>query len=651
MKGWLSRCVLLPGAMALVAFVLAGSAGAAVRADLGGSRPAKTTRAAGSYNVNLAAYMLDTADMPAGFVANGRLTGPLDSARAKALGDSVAAQGAATLLHGYVKNWTSAGWGILEMAFDAGTRAGAPKALQGFDSSVQQRAAGEQRLTQQTEAFEVPFQLDHVSYVQLIAGVSRGPFLFEFSVYAPARQVAQADGILGTLIAEQSAKVPANTPDTGTSLADLEPDTASAAGYAIGALLGYLCIVNGYGYLRNPLRRRLRTGRRRPAGQWPAWQRVLDVSGPARKYRNVAWRRFAAQFIGLSVVAYGAVSYPDTFWFGYPLAGLAIVWASGHFIRPGGPLLTASRRAGSGARRVRVVVYRVIASATAIAGGLVLASYALNQETPPAVRAAAAATAPPAQASQAAELGAAALWFGIILLAIGAVIARRARRLTAVDAFRLMQQDSRPPVLYLRAFRDDKLKLLSATLGRPSLIERFTPRRFDTFEEVISRYLSGTGPVIALNPPGTRLAPLGAARETLDSDRWQGTISDWMAQASLIVLVIPPATVTGGLTWELDTITAGQHWGKSLILVPPVPPDTLSARWHAFREACGTRWPFSVPTSLDGPAPLALTFGDGEWTVVTAWRQHEWAYTAAVQGCLNLLSVALASDDREPAAD
>lgn len=644
MKYWLSRCALLPGTAVLVAFVLAGSAGAAAGSEVRSG--AAGTAMSGSYSVNLAAYMLDTADLPAGFRPYAPLTGPLNAARAKILMKS-AAQGAVSLVHGYVRDWISSpnGWGVLELVLDSSTRSGASEAVTAFDSSMQAQAAAEQHLTKDTEAFEVPFQLDHVSYVELSAAVARGPFLFRVAVDAPAGQATQADQLLGTLIARQSSKVPANTPDTGTSLADLEPDTSGAAGYAIGALLAYLAIVNGYAYLRNPLRRKLAGRRRRAAEQWPAGQRVVDVSAPARKYRNVAWWRFAAQFAGLAVVAYGAVSFPDAFWYAFPLAGLAIATASGRWIRPGGPMLNAKRRAGSGARRWRVMVYRVVAAATAIAGGLLIAAYALNQETPPAVEAVDVASEP--AASQAASVGVGTLWAGIVLLAIGAIIARHARRLTAVDAYRLMRQDSRPPVLYLRSFRDDKLKLLSATLGRPSLIERFTPRRFDPFEEVIARHLAGSGPVIALNPPGTKLAPLGAARETLDSDAWQATISDWMAQAALIVLIIPPATVTDGLTWELDTISASQHWAKTLILIPPVPADALSDRWQAFRDSYGTHWPFSVPLTLDGPGPLALTFCDAEWTVLSAWRRHEWAYTAAIKGALSLTSrEALAGDDR-----
>src|SRR4029077_11954852 len=60
---------------------------------------------------------------------------------------------------------------------------------------------------------------------------------------------------------------------------------------------------------------------------------------------------------------------------------------------------------------------------------------------------------------------------GLGLLVLGAVIFWVARRLGSVDARRLMLRDPRPPVLYLRSFGDDRLRLWTATLGRPSLVE------------------------------------------------------------------------------------------------------------------------------------------------------------------------------------
>ena len=172
---------------------------------------------------------------------------------------------------------------------------------------------------------------------------------------------------------------------------------------------------------------------------------------------------------------------------------------------------------------------------------------------------------------------------GLICVVLGAIIFRTARRLGSIQARRLMLRDPRPPVLYLRAFGDDRLKLWTATFGRPSLIERFTLRRFDTFEEVLARHLSRYGPVIAVNPPRTRLAPLGAARETIDSPDWQSVVAGLMARSSLIVLVAPPRKVTDGLRWELETVSAGNYWDKALIVVPPVRAEDLQRRWQEFR--------------------------------------------------------------------
>src|SRR5271168_508466 len=90
-----------------------------------------------------------------------------------------------------------------------------------------------------------------------------------------------------------------------------------------------------------------------------------------------------------------------------------------------------------------------------VAGVMVLIIAGLNHSEPAAVQAANAA----ASGSAAPGQGGAYLALGLILVGTGAVAARFARRLAAVDAYRTMQHDTRAPVLYLRSFGDDKLKL------------------------------------------------------------------------------------------------------------------------------------------------------------------------------------------------
>jgi hypothetical protein len=190
-----------------------------------------------------------------------------------------------------------------------------------------------------------------------------------------------------------------------------------------------------------------------------------------------------------------------------------------------------------------------------------------------------------------------------------------------------MQQDARPLILYLRSFGDDRLRLWTATLGRQSFVERLSFRRFDAFEEVIARHLSVLGPVVAVNPPGTVLAPLGAARTTLESDDWQSAVTDWMEQAARIVFVMPPERLSRGLRWELEAVSARGYWDKTLIIAPPLRPRQLRERRHSFEAACED---LAVPWPGDEPAALILARSRGEWTAFAANDRSEWSYGAAL---------------------
>jgi hypothetical protein len=631
-----SRSAILLGAAAFLAVIpLAGSASAAVRTAASGADLAGSTRAAAASNVRIPALMLETADLPAGFRPYLPMNGPLNARRARLLGGSPAAQVVA-LLHGWVRYWASPQTGVqvIEEAYDAGTGESARAAIQGFDSSVLARGLTERSIGPHLRGFRSVLLVNGLKYMAIIVPFARGPYFFVLSVLGPPQSWSSAVGLTVDLAAVQSRKVPANTPNTGTSLSGFTPDTYSAAGGAVGALLGYLGIVNGFAFLRNPLRRTRRRERPRVAHQWPDGQQVVDVSISARRYQKTARLRFAVQVIGVSIAACGADPFLVSSWYIFVLVGAAIVWAGGRFIHPKGQRVARSRAMLSGSRRIRVMLMMAFASTMLIIGAVAVIAYGLYQAEPPAEVAASAASG-----SQALTQGTATglEWTGLILIAIAAVISRYARRLASVDAHRLMRRDARSPVLYLRSFGDDGLKLWTATLGRPSLIERFTPRRFDAFEEVIVRHLSLRGPVVALNPPGTTLPPLGAARETIDSADWQSAIVSWIEQSALIVFIAPPEHITPGLIWELEKVSTTQHWDKTMILVPPVPAYLLQGRWHALRQACMRLWPFTSLPAVEGSGALALTFQGNAWTVITADRQNEWAYSAALREALGEL--------------
>jgi hypothetical protein len=91
---------------------------------------------------------------------------------------------------------------------------------------------------------------------------------------------------------------------------------------------------------------------------------------------------------------------------------------------------------------------------------------------------------------------------------------RQARRHAALEAEALAHRDPRQPILYLRSFGQDRLKIRArGNSPRHATLERFDYRRRERFDEVIAGHLWAYGPVIAGSAPREQLAPVGAARE------------------------------------------------------------------------------------------------------------------------------------------
>ena len=584
-------------------------------------------------DAGLTAAMLDTGDLPAGFTPDAALTGPLTAQRAQDLGLN---PGQSWSRDTSVRTWLAAdGTVVVEAAVDAGTgdhaRAGAASGV----STLKEQGATRQPVA----GFDV-YGGFVGRYFELMLPLARGPYLFGLHVLVPASSAGSAGRLMSELGAAQVRKVPADTPDTARP-----SDAPAAAGAVAGALIGYLLLANGVGYLRNPLRRKPWRPRSRRLQLEPAGavsgvvDGATDVSAAAWRSSRVAVGRLAVQLAGLGLVAYAADVFQVRFWYAYLAAGLVVVWAGGRFIRPAGAGRGANRAIMAGSHRVLVTVMLVVASAMILFGLAAIVAFGLYQIQPPGATVQDLPRLPGLGLSglgtiTVQDLATGLAEAGLGLLVLGAVIFLVARRLGSADARRLMLRDPRPPVLYLRSFTDDRLRLWTATLGRPSLVERFTPRRFDRFEEVLVRHLSRYGPVIAVNPPGTRLAPLGAARETIEPANWQSAVAGWMAHSALIVFLAPPSRVTQGLHWELRTVAEHGQLDKALVVVPPVPAEQLQARWRALGAACAGLWPFTVARPLADPRALVLAFRHGRWDVATADTRTEWSYAAALDRVL-----------------
>jgi hypothetical protein len=557
---------------------------------------------AATFGSRAAGVMLTRNDLPSGFEPIPALTGPFDDVHARVLGLTAVHVGPS--LDGRVNGWASAQAEVIEIGMDAGDHAEALVARDGARESMAR-----------LPSFTIPGRPDVVAAVASrsngllvqAAAFAEGPYFFELLVVGTPGDMRPTRQLLGRLVTLQSHRVPQNTPEESRAADDL----GYVMGVAVGGIVLYLLVLDGVAWLIDPLRRR------RSKGISAAFRgfMVSDASRIARAgRRRDVWRLIMA-LIGIGILALGN-PYRNGAWPLCIAGGAALVWASSHY-RVLSPRNRSRWEVPGYRRSMRVSVLLGGAGSLALTGYLLLVAGAYT-----AANAQYVSTGP--------DYATAARLMALLLLALAAVILRRARRRGALEARELLRRDPRPPVLYLRAFGDDRLRLRAATLGRRSLLEKLSPRRFDRFEEIVVRSLSGVGPVVALTPPGETLPPLGAARESLAGAAWQPKIREWMEQAALIVLTLPPDRLTEGLRWELETLSHEGRWDKALIVVPPLPARTLSTRWSALLAAPGIKELLRLPPGVPALDPLVLTRRSGSWSAITAKRRSEQSYDAAL---------------------
>jgi hypothetical protein len=156
-----------------------------------------------------------------------------------------------------------------------------------------------------------------------------------------------------------------------------------------------------------------------------------------------------------------------------------------------------------------------------------------------------------------------------VLLFVGAKSIQLGRKMMQPSAKALLAKDTRSPVLWLRAFRDDR------TVLRDS--EEVNELEDRSLEENCTRELWYYGPVVAVGAPGDRLPPVGAVRGYFADDDWQNAVKHWMSGARFIIIVVG---VTDWLRWEIETAMQGNHLSKLLFIFPPDTPSNRARRWR-----------------------------------------------------------------------
>jgi hypothetical protein len=190
--------------------------------------------------------------------------------------------------------------------------------------------------------------------------------------------------------------------------------------------------------------------------------------------------------------------------------------------------------------------------------------------------------------------------------------------------------DDRPPILLLRSFIDDGIKVRARGNQRRSLIDRLSLRRWERFEEVVASALSVQGPVLAVGQVGERLPPaLGAVRRQFTNEEWQDGVHDLMTQASLICITLGR---TESLAWEIKRIMGAGFLGKTVFVLPPtervehlkrlaVLAEILELNWVDIDVSPSGGWALAVRVEAKGAVPQ----------VIRARAQEDVAYDVALE--------------------
>jgi hypothetical protein len=239
-----------------------------------------------------------------------------------------------------------------------------------------------------------------------------------------------------------------------------------------------------------------------------------------------------------------------------------------------------------------------------------------------------------ADGSGAARFAALAFVVVLVLVNIGPVFSRLARRFRVVAADREQEHRRRHPILYLRAFGDDHRLIAAGGPQTRAANEVLTFRARIPYEEVIARELNRFGAVAAVAEPGRpRLVPpLGAPRHRLSSRSWKAGVSAQMREAAVIAIAVGSSE---GLVWELREATRAGHLDRVLLVVPPDEDEAIRTRWRAsLRSIADSGGPF-VFAPVDAAAVLVAELDDtGVRRAVVADRRDEHTYVAAIDRAL-----------------
>ena len=141
---------------------------------------------------------------------------------------------------------------------------------------------------------------------------------------------------------------------------------------------------------------------------------------------------------------------------------------------------------------------------------------------------------------------------------------RARQRLIAMRVEQLIAEDTRPPVLYLRAFKDDRL------IARAIL--------FKSIEQEMKLVLFDIGPCIAVAEPNNEPVDPGAARMYASQEEWRKKARKEMLKARLVIMRIADSP---SFDWEVRQALKKVRPERLVFLIPA---ENKLAEYETFRQ-------------------------------------------------------------------
>jgi hypothetical protein len=165
-------------------------------------------------------------------------------------------------------------------------------------------------------------------------------------------------------------------------------------------------------------------------------------------------------------------------------------------------------------------------------------------------------------------------------------IGRQSVRATMRDT---LASDHRAPILFLRAFGDDQVRLPPSRKPWLAHLIQFGWAR-PLLDHTVLEEGFPYGPVVALGRPGDAFPPYGAARGYFDDKSWHDAVYGLCRDASAIVFCLDEGD---GVWWELEQIMASDARKRTLFLIHPKYRAPEANR--AFLDVLSVRAPELLP--------------------------------------------------------